>query len=334
MHYGEPVIAADLRSDPRWTQFRHLAHRHRLGACWSSPIRTRTNVVGTFAVYADEPYRPDRRDQELVRRFTHLTSLAVEQDRGAKEREARRTAEVARRSAEAANHAKSQFVTALSHEIRTPLQSITGFTEHLQTLDLTPEQRVTALRHIEAAAAHILALVDDVLDLARVEADSLPIDRQPVALDTVVNSSLELLRPSLDQAQITIDRRGPDAVIHADPRRLRQVLLNLLANAVRFSPRKGQIGILTERSARQIRIIIIDHGPGIAEDLLPRLFIPFDRLGTDARHPRGAGIGLVLARRLTEAMHGTLTLTSTLGEGTRITVTMPTAEPAPSTVHH
>jgi GAF domain-containing protein len=141
VHLGAPVIAVDIETDPRWASFRDLARPHGLRACWSSPIRSRGQVVGTFAVYHDIPYKPDGRDAELVRRFSHLSSIAVEHDKAAREREARHDAEIARQSAEHANHAKSQFVTALSHELRTPLQAITGFTENLRTLDLSADQR-------------------------------------------------------------------------------------------------------------------------------------------------------------------------------------------------
>ncbi|HET9689894.1 MAG TPA: GAF domain-containing protein, partial [Acidimicrobiales bacterium] len=176
VHLGEAVVAADVTTDPRWVDFRELAARHGLRACWSSPIVCHGRVHGTFAVYHATPYLPGARDTELVRRFTHLASLALTHDHSAREREALHAADVARRSAERANRAKSQFVTALSHELRTPLQSITGFAEHLRTLDLTPERRQEALARIEAAASHILSIVDDVLDLARVEAGALPFE--------------------------------------------------------------------------------------------------------------------------------------------------------------
>ena len=103
VHFGEPVIAIDVTTDPRWLQFRELAAHHHLRACWSSPIRCRSQVVGTFAVYHQTPYEPDQRDEELVRRFTHLASLSVEHDQASNEREARHTADLARQTAERAN---------------------------------------------------------------------------------------------------------------------------------------------------------------------------------------------------------------------------------------
>ena len=168
VHLGRQVVAADVSSDPRWEPFRELAVEHDIGACWSSPIRSQSRIVGTFAVYDRRPHEPDERERELVRRFTHLASIAVAHDGAASEREARHVAELARQSAERANHAKSQFVTSLSHELRTPLQSITGFTESLKTLDLSPERRQHALDGISYASAHILSIVDDVSSISAI----------------------------------------------------------------------------------------------------------------------------------------------------------------------
>jgi signal transduction histidine kinase len=324
VHFGEPVIAIDVTTDPRWVQFRELAADHCLRACWSSPIRCQSHVVGTFAVYHQTPYEPDQRDQELVRRFTHLASLAVEHDQASRERDARHEADLARQTAERANLAKSQFVTALSHELRTPLQAITGFTENLKTLDLSPDQRRIALERIGLASAHILAIVDDVLDLARVEAGAMPIDLRDVDAHDVIATSLDLIHPLAERRGVAVERSGPALMVIADRRRLQQVLLNLLSNAVRFSPPDSTVRIATETDSGGgcVRIHVRDTGPGIPRELLDRLFVPFDRLGADAGREGGAGLGLVLARRLTEAMGGTLELDSVVGVGTHITVTL------------
>jgi signal transduction histidine kinase len=325
---GEPVIAVDVAVDARWESFRELAAAHELQACWSSPIRCRAEIVGTFAVYHGSPYAPQQRDEALVHRFAHLASLAVEYDRAAREREARHESDLARQSAERANLAKSQFVTALSHELRTPLQAITGFTENLQTLDLSPEQRRLALDRIGLAASHILSIVDDVLDLARVEAGSMPIDTSDVDAQDVIATSVSLIQPLADRKEITIERRGPSVTVRADRRRVQQVILNLVSNAVRFSPPASIIHIATEVDdveAGFATIHVVDQGPGIAKELLARLFVPFDRLGADAGREGGAGLGLVLARRLTEAMGGTLELDSVVGNGTRVCVALPLA---------
>jgi len=164
-----------------------------------------------------------------------------------------------------------------------------------------------------------------VLDLARVEAGAMPIDVQYVDVHDQIAASLDLIEPLAAQRSIKVSRSGPAATVRADPRRLRQVVLNLVSNAVRFSPPDTQIGVNTETNGATVRIHIVDQGAGIPKDLMARLFVPFDRLGADAGREGGAGLGLVLARRLTEAMGGTLELQSVVGVGTHAVVSLPAA---------
>lgn len=326
VHLGRQVVADDVATDPHWEPFRQLAVEHDIGACWSSPIRSQSKIVGTFAVYDRQPHAPDEGERELVHRFTHLASIAVTHDGAANEREARHVAELARQSAERANHAKSQFVTSISHELRTPLQSITGFTESLTTLDLSPDRRRQALDGISHASAHILSIVDDVLDLARVEAGSMPIALEPVDAAAVAAATVTLTQPLAAARGIAVEFVGRPVDVIADRRRLQQVLLNLVSNALRFSTSDTVVTIRTEPALRHrprvARIHVIDRGPGIPEELLARLFVPFDRLGADAGREGGAGLGLVLAKRLTEAMGGALELDSTVGVGTHVRITL------------
>jgi len=322
VHLGEPVIASDVATDRRWEDFRELALTHNIGACWSSPIKARSETVGTFAVYSYGPHEPDDHERELVSRFTHLASIAVDHDRAARERIAHHEVDLARESAERANHAKSQFVTALSHELRTPLQSITGFAESLRTLELSPAQQDKALEGVSRASDHILSIVDDVLDLARVEAGAMPIAPEPVDAYEVARGACELLAPLAAERQVKTLCEGSSLFVSADRRRLRQVVLNLVANAIRFSPAESSIRVRTDTDDEVGTLHVIDEGPGIPADLQDRLFVPFDRLGADAGREGGAGLGLVLARRLSEAMGGSLDLQSAVGSGTHVTVTL------------
>ena len=311
VYLGEPVVARDVMIDRRWEAFRSLARTHDIGACWSSPIRAHGRVVGTFAVYSRMVHEPKVRERELVRRFTHLASIAIDHARVGRERAHRHQAELARESAERANHAKSQFVTSLSHELRTPLQSITGFAESLSTLDLSPEQRHKAIDGITRASSHILSIVDDVLDLARVEAGAMPIELEVIDARKVVAGACELLQPLAKERRIDLVPSGPSVHALADRRRLRQVILNLVSNALRFSGPKTSIQVVAATRGSEALVTVADEGPGISPELLDRLFVPFDRLGADAGREGGAGLGLVHARRLADAMGGSLTLDST-----------------------
>lgn len=252
--------------------------------------------------------------------------LDITQRRAAeRERRARREAEVARGTAEAASRAKSEFVSALSHELRTPLQAITGFTELLGTLDLPVERRRAALGHIGAATAHILAMVDDSLDIAKIEAGALPLQLEDVDLSTMCRDVLDLLQPLADERDVELRHARTDLRVRADPRRLRQILLNLLTNGIRYNRAAGWVQVTAQVEGPAVAVVVRDSGRGIPPDLLGRLFTPFDRLGAEARPEPGAGLGLVLVRALAEAMGGHLRIGTVVGAGTAVAVVLPAA---------
>ncbi len=240
-----------------------------------------------------------------------------------RERRARREAEVARTVAEAASQAKSGFLTHLSHELRTPLQAISGFTELLGTLDLSAGRRQAALSHIQGATAHIISLVDDVLDIAKIEAGTLPVQISDVDMATAIQDVLDLLAPLADERGITLRCERPTGTVRADERRLRQVLINLVTNAIRYNRPHGYVEITVGRHPCQTTIHVTDSGPGIPPEMFDRLFVPFERLGAEASREQGAGLGLPLARGLTEAMGAQLMVESGPREGTTFTVVWP-----------
>ena len=246
-----------------------------------------------------------------------------------RERRARREAEVARAVAETASQAKSAFLTSLSHELRTPLQAVAGFTELLGTLDLPAQRRAAALAHIQGATSHIASLVDDVLDIAKIEAGALAVQISDVSLVATISGVLDLLSPLAAERAITLTRPRAGGWVRADARRLRQVLINLITNAIRYNRHGGRVevsvGPLDRHGDGTLTIRITDTGPGIDPGLLDRLFIPFDRLGAESGPEQGAGLGLPLARGLTEAMGGRLTVASSPGAGTTAAVSLAAA---------
>jgi len=255
--------------------------------------------------------------------------LDITQRRAAeRERRARLEAEVARSAAEAASQAKSEFVAALNHELRTPLQAITGFTELLRTLDLPPDRRQAALEHIGAATEHVLAMVDDLLDIAKIEADALPIRLEPVDLPGLFEEVLALLAPLAATREVTLRpaaAAGLGAVL-ADRRRLRQVLINLVTNGVRYNRAGGWVSVgATDAAASAVTVTVRDSGCGIPAEKIGRLFTPFDRLGAESSAEPGAGLGLVVARALTQAMGGALEIRSPAEGGTTAELTLPAA---------
>jgi len=260
--------------------------------------------------------------------------LDITQRRAAeRERRARREAEVARAAAEAASRAKSEFVAALNHELRTPLQAITGFTELLRTLDLPPDRRQAALKHIDAATEHVLSMADDLLDIAKIEADALPIRVEPVELCGLLDEVLALLAPLAAAHDVVL--RPPvlastvpaaRGAVRADRRRLRQVLINLVTNGVRYNRAGGWVEVgAKESGASTVTVAVRDSGRGIPAEMMSRLFTPFDRLGAECSAEPGAGLGLVVARALTQAMGGTLEIRNAAEVGTTAEITLPVA---------
>lgn len=459
-----PVVAVDVRQDPRWVDFREVALRAGLRSCWSTPIQGRDGQpVGTFAVYHAEPHEPSEREQLLVDRFTHLTAVAIDHarllgdlveseerfrrsfddnplglaildlertiissnttltslvrdregltghalsdllqpkgrslhawldelerasespigfeamlQRGAlpalavevtvsllrgrdgspvqyvvnvldlterraaeQDRRARLEAETARRTAEELSHAKSELLAALGHEVRTPLQAIVGFAELLGTIELDDSRRREALGHIEAAAGHVMELLVDVLDLSRIEARALPLNLEPVCVAEVVAEVFGLLSATAADRKIQLAHSLGDDVVHADARRLRQVMLNLVSNAIRHGNVGGHLVVapLPGRDPSRVGITVQDDGPGIPAELLPRLFTPFARATrpadagasgrpSDKGQEESFGLGLGLAHGLVVAMGGDLSIGNSDHTGTTMVLRLPRA---------
>lgn len=467
-----PVVAADVRTDPRWVEFRAAASAAGMRSCWSTPIEGRDGLpVGTFAVYHPQPHRPTRREQLLVDRFTHLASVAIDHasvlgdlleseerfrrsfddnslgmailgpdraittsnnaltslggrdlvgralaevmtakdrslpslldelgrtgagpisfeavlhrddprdglsdvgvevevtisllhgrdgapaqhvvnvldltERRAAERDrrARLEAETARRTAEELSYAKSELLAAVGHEARTPIQAIVGFAELLGTMDLDEARRREALAHIDAAAGHVMDLLADVLDLSRIEANALPVVLEPVRVRDVVVEVFGLLSSTAERRNVEVSHDLADDVVRADRRRLRQVLLNLVGNALRHGNVGGRVEICGRPTPDHAAVLVSvdDDGPGVPPELLPRVFTPFARATPASEpnpgdgpagpaHEESIGLGLGLAHGLMNAMGGDLTVDSTGPTGTSMLLRIPRAEESP-----
>ncbi|MDH5485091.1 MAG: ATP-binding protein [Gammaproteobacteria bacterium] len=220
--------------------------------------------------------------------------------------------------AEKANTAKSDFLSHMSHELRTPLNAILGFGQILEmdAESLNDEQN-ESIREILVAGDHLLHLINEVLDLAKIESSKLEIFMQAVEVDEVMQQCLSLIVVQAEQRQLSIidniSNRG--YVVQADALRLKQVLLNLLSNAVKYNRVQGTITLDAEIiDGQRLRISIVDTGKGLTEDELARLFKPFERIESD-RHVEGSGIGLVISQRLTGLMAGNMGVNSAVGTG-------------------
>ncbi len=229
--------------------------------------------------------------------------------------------------ADAANRAKTEFLARMSHELRTPLNAVLGFAQLMEIDQTEPplpgQQR--RLKLIRDAGEHLLQMISDLLDLTRIEAGSLPLVLEPVPLCLLAQQAMDMLRDSADRAQVRLVlRRGDEPVVLADRTRVRQVLLNLLGNAIKYNRPGGRVDlVLASGDARQAGFDVCDTGVGIAPEDLPQVFEPFQRGGQASGKVEGTGIGLAVTRSLVQLMKGSIDAASVPGAGSVFSVRLP-----------
>jgi PAS domain S-box-containing protein len=260
---------------------------------------------------------PDSADQGVVINARDVTER----------KEAELAMQQAKAEAEQANHAKSEFLSRMSHELRTPMNSILGFGQLLARGELRPDQE-KGVAHILKAGRHLLNLINEVLDISRIEANRQQLSLEPVHLGTVLDEALALIRPLAAQRDCTLEELAgtADLYVHADRQRLAQVMLNLLSNAVKYNRPGGSVVVSVEMTGEGgCSVAVRDTGPGIAAERLGELFVPFARLGAEQTEVEGTGLGLALSQRLVEAMGGAIRVESAPGEGSTFRVELRTA---------
>ena len=224
-----------------------------------------------------------------------------------------------------ANQAKSAFLSRMSHELRTPLNAILGFGQLLEKADLEAKHRLFA-GHILKAGQHLLGLIDEVLDIARIEAGRMVLSVEPVAVAPLLCEVVELLRPLADARGLSLELQEGDAHILADRQRLKQILINLVSNAVKYNREGGHVEVDCVSAGERLRLAVRDTGPGITPAMQARLFEPFDRLGAETSGVEGIGLGLALSQRLAELMGSTIEVVSQPGRGSTFTLEFPLTE--------
>ena len=241
---------------------------------------------------------------------------------------------LAKQAAEDASKAKSAFLASMSHELRTPLNAIIGFAQLLEMDKLTPllNDQKTAIGHIMNSGRHLLNLINEILDLARIESGNLDIHLENVALSPLLEESMSLSLPSATPRQIRIQQLCSDGIsIRADLSRLRQILLNLLSNAIKYNRVGGSVTLSCARISDIVRITVADTGIGIPDARHAEMFEPFHRLGAEKTNIEGTGIGLAVCKRLVNAMGGGIGFDSTPGVGSQFWIELPNAAGAHET---
>jgi two-component system sensor histidine kinase/response regulator len=235
----------------------------------------------------------------------------------------------AKDEAERANNAKSEFLSRVSHEFRTPLNGILGFGQLLERQNPSEVQRIH-LGHIISAGRHLLDLINEVLDISRIEVGRLSLSLEPVCVAEALQEAFDLMRPLAAERAIEIAEPSsidPNSYVLADRQRFKQVLLNLLTNAVKYTPIGGDVTVSCALSGKNnLRVTVSDTGPGIASDKLSRVFTPFDRLGAEQSDVQGTGLGLALCHRLMHAMSGSIGVQSSVGQGSTFWIELPRTE--------
>ncbi len=288
-------------------------------------------LLVSFLVFAYESIREsyerrlERTTGQVISANRKLTAEIAERER------AEQALVAAQQQAERANRAKSEFLSRMSHELRTPMNSILGFAQLMEadTAEPLSPANQDKLRHILVAGRHLLGLINEVLDLARIEAGRIELELGDVAVQPLLAETIELIEPLARQRRLTVQDctgSGPRLVARADPTRLKQILLNLLSNAVKYNREGGLIRVeCEERPGSRLLLRVADTGSGITEEHKAVIFEPFSRLASDHAGVEGTGIGLAIVKKLAVAMGGDVGLTSSPGLGTCFTVELPAA---------
>jgi signal transduction histidine kinase len=259
-----------------------------------------------------------------------LLSVALVVHRFAERKQAAARLAAAKEAAEQASLAKSRFLATMSHELRTPLNAIIGFSEIIRDRVLGEDDLTRYADYagdIHSSGKHLLALINDILDLAKVEAGRYEIRLAPVRIEEIIASSLRFFEPRarLGDLRLVADLAPDLPVLLADERTLRQVLLNLVSNAVKFTPPGGTVRVAARPAAGRVTVEIADTGIGIPEDKLAAALTPFEQVDNSLqRRYEGTGLGLPLAKSLVELHGGHLSITSHVGAGTVVTFDLPT----------
>ena len=326
--YGEVVMTDDVYHHAHRGGFPsgHPVLNNYLGV----PITSGGELIGMFAISNSK----QTLDQELIQwlqPFTDTCALLINLYRQMAERETVMSElEQAKHQAEKANRAKSEFLSSMSHELRTPLNAILGFAQLLGNSKRHPlsDKQSRQVRQIEKSGQHLLSLINEVLDLAKIEAGHLPLSIETIRAESVVNDACETLEASAEAAGITLTRHlfNEPWCIKADYTRTKQVLLNLIYNAIKYNNANGTITVSAEQQGATLRINVADTGPGIAPERQHELFEPFNRLDAENGTIEGTGIGLAITRELIERMEGEIGVESALGEGATFWFTLPLTE--------
>jgi signal transduction histidine kinase len=285
------------------------------------PLRRDERLLGGLVVNSARSGEFPPHVIALLETFAAQSALAIQNARLFREVEDKS------RQLETASRHKSEFLANMSHELRTPLNAIIGFSDALaqRLFGEINEKQAEYLSDIMESGQHLLALINDILDLSKIEAGRMELDASEVDLGRLVESTLALVRERAQRRGVTLGCTIGDGLgtIRADERKVKQVLLNLLSNAIKFTPEGGRVDVRAVRVARNAEISVTDTGVGIAPGDREAVFEEFRQVGAASRKAEGTGLGLAISRKFVELHGGTIGVTSTPGQGSTFTFTLP-----------
>ncbi len=318
---SEPIQLADLRDTPEQIPVRDLLLRAGYRALLAVPLVREDHLLGGLTVFRKAPgeFAPDV--VELLETFATQSALAIQNARLFLEIEDKS------RQLEVASQHKSEFLANMSHELRTPLNAIIGFSEVLteRMFGELNEKQDEYLQDIYASGQHLLSLINDILDLSKIEAGRMELEPEDFDLPSAIDNALTLVRERAGRRGIMLGRAIDAQVgtIRADERKVKQVLLNLLSNALKFTPEGGRIDVRATVDERLVEVSVADTGVGIAPEDQEAVFEEFRQVGAADKKVEGTGLGLALSRKFIELHGGRIGVKSQVGSGSTFTFTIP-----------
>jgi signal transduction histidine kinase len=322
----KPVIVTDVFDHPYWAPFTDVARQAGFAACWSHPvIQPDGTVIATFATYYRTRRAPTEDELSTIRAFAEILRLAIEQFRN------RVDLMDAKNAAQDASRAKSRFLSMMSHELRTPLNAIIGFSDVMR-LELFGPRDLPVYKdyadNIHHSGRHLLELVNQILDVSRIEAGKIDLKLEDLHLPAALSDVLQIEGGAITQKGLQVRvADGQDVAIRADGQSLRQLLLNVIDNAIKYSPAGGTIEIAARQANGRVMVAVCDEGPGVPHDKLDQLGLPFvsfaDPQMVDSR--QSIGLGLSISRALAEAMDGEISFGNRPDRGFKVEIALPAA---------